>query len=70
MVIKATARENAAWVNGASASEAMDAAQNVRDVFYLRTPEWQESVLARGLDAVSRALVALSAKPEAFTVTR
>lgn len=30
LVIKAAARENAAWVNGASASEAIDAAQNVR----------------------------------------
>ena len=30
LVIKAAARENAAWVNGASAAEAADAAQNVR----------------------------------------
>lgn len=32
LVIKATARENAAWVNGATPVEATDAAQNVRTV--------------------------------------
>jgi hypothetical protein len=66
LVLKATARENAAWVHGASPAEATDAAQNVRDVFYVRTPEWQESVLSRGVDALDRSVGALGTKPGAF----
>lgn len=65
-VIKAAARENAAWVNGASVSEATNAAQNVRDVFYVRTPEWQESIVARGLEAIEKATEALERRDDIF----
>eukprot|EP01052_Picozoa_sp_SAG31_P034824 SAG31_NODE_4121_length_3562_cov_5.914525_3_plen_76_part_00 len=67
LVIKAAARENAAWVHGASTEEeAIDAAQNVRDVFYVRTPRWQESVMTRGLAAMQSGVTALSRGPEVF----
>ena len=70
-MLKAAARENAAWVNGTwAAGEAAAAAQGVRDVFYVRTPPWQQSVLTRGLDAISRGLVALATQPETFVATK
>ena len=65
-VIKAAARRNAAWVNGASPAEALDAAQNVRDVFYVRNAAWQQKVMARGLDALTRAMRTLSTSPQVF----
>merc|ERR1712118_300337 len=64
-VIKACARENAAWNHGADEIEAADAAQNVRDVFYVRTAAWQESVLSRGTKALHQFLFGLE-RPEDF----
>ena len=57
---------DAAWVNGASPAEALDAAQNVRDVFYVRNAAWQQKVMARGLDALTRAMRTLSTSPQVF----
>jgi len=55
-VIKACARENAAFVHGATEVEAMEAAAEVRDVFYVHSGAWQEAVMKRGLRVLEQLL--------------
>ena len=61
LVIKALARDNAAFCHGGSARECACASQGVRDAFYVRTPAWQESVMCRGLQVLKLTTAHLAA---------
>ena len=40
--------------------------EGTRDVFYVRNAAWQQKVMARGLDALTRAMRTLSTSPQVF----
>jgi hypothetical protein len=62
-VIKACARENAAFVHGATQEEAKEAVAEVRDAFYVHSSAWQEAVMKRGVTVLQQLLENLHRVP-------
>lgn len=65
-VVHALARENAVWHHSNDTAARSAAARAARDVFYVRTANWQRSIVRRGVAVVKQALAALESDSAAM----
>ena len=65
-VVHALVRENAVWHHSNDTAARSAAARAARDVFYVRTANWQRSIVRRGVAVVKQALAALESDSAAM----